>query len=86
MGNSDKPSRKVMPKLLSKAVSIEEVVIDTVVEMTGHTPEEVSEAFSSSDCSNKLFKFSTEYYKNDINIIIADFARECVEKLKWQIL
>ena len=70
---------------LSKAVSIEEVVVETVAEMCHQKVEVVSEAFSGSDTSNNLFQFDTGYYLNDIHIIIADFAGECVRKLGWKI-
>lgn len=80
-----KYSRKDMTELLSKAVSIEEIVIDTVSEMAAKKVSEVSEEFKKSECHKNLFDFSTGYHLNDINLIVADFARECVNNLGWKI-
>lgn len=85
MGHSKQPKRQDMSRLLSKAVSIEEIVIDTISEMTGHTTDETEKIFRESECNKKLFDFNSDYYLNDIHIIIADFARECVDKQGWKI-
>ena len=87
MNKGDKKlgARKNMAEQLSQAVSIEEVVIETVAEMCKRKVEETSAAFSESDTSNHLFNFETGYYLNDIHLIIADFAGECVRNLGWKI-
>lgn len=69
---------------LSKIASIEEIIIDTAEEMLGKSNKEVTEAFKKSDCMKKLFDIESEYYKNDINIILAEFIRECMDKRGWK--
>lgn len=78
--------RKDASRLLSRAVSYEEIVIDTVSEMTGHTTQETEELFKQSECSKKLFNFNTDYHLSDINIIVSDFLRECINKRGWKII
>ena len=72
----NKLSKKQTANMLSKAVSIEEIVIDTVSEMLGIDSIVVGEKFSESECCRELFDFSTEYYKNPIDKIVADFIAE----------
>ena len=80
-----KYNRSDMSTLLSKAVSIEEIIIETVSEIAGKKIDEVSEAFKVSKCHKNLFDFQSEYYLNDINILVADFLREVHEELGWKI-
>lgn len=85
MSGGGKHSRKDISSKLSHAVSIEEIVVDTVKEMLAKPEEDVLKAFESSDCRKMLFAFDTEYYLNDLNIIVADFLRECRTKLNWEL-
>ena len=80
-----KGNRKVIANQLSTAVSIEEVVVETVAEMCKQPVSITAQAFQSSETSKNLFNFESGYYLSDIHIIVADFARECVGKLGWKI-
>lgn len=78
-------SRKTIAEQLSKAVSLEEVIIDTVAEMCRQKRESVADAFKQSETGVKLYQFDTGYYLNDIHLIIAEFVGECVLKLGWRV-
>ena len=82
----DKLSKREMAENLSLAVSIEEIVIDTAAELLRKNTDKIAEKFSNSDCSNKLFDFSTDYLHNDINLILLDFLTECRDKYGYKVV
>lgn len=77
--------RKDVAEALSRSTSIEEVIIDTVVEMLGKKESEVTTAFNNSTCKKKLFDIGDDYRLNDPTLLVADFLRECKDELGWQI-
>ena len=79
-----KLKRGTVGEALSRATSIEEIIIDTVCEMLNKTHSEVSKAFDTSECKKAVYDIKSDYNLNDPTLLVADFLRECKEKLGWE--
>lgn len=77
--------RPTVGEALSRATSIEEIIIDTVCEMLGKGQSEVSEAFDKSSCKKNVYNIKSDYNLNDPTLLVADFLRECKDTLGWAI-
>lgn len=81
----DKSNRVNIAEQLSHIVSIEEIVIESVAEMVNKPKKDVEEFYKNSESYKKLYNINSDYYLNDINIIVAEFARECADIKGWKI-
>lgn len=80
-----KPKRAKITGMLSKMVSLEEIIIDTVHEMLGIPTSELTEKMNQSNFKKMLFNTESEYYQNDPNLLVADFLREGISKWGWKV-
>ena len=77
--------REKVTNMLSKMVSLEEIVIDTVHEMTGISTDTVTNKMTNSDFRKQLYDIKSDFYLNDPNILVAAFIREGIDKWGWKI-
>ncbi len=82
---SIKHKRSDITTMLSKMVSLEEIIIDTVHEMLGLDVGEVTRVMNESRFKKALFNTNADYYQNDPNLLVADFLREGKERFGWNI-
>lgn len=72
-------------KTLSKMVSVEEVIIDTVCEVYGKPYKEIEDAMNKSEFKKSLFDITSNFYNSDIELLVLEFVQECREKLNWTV-
>lgn len=80
-----KAKREKMTSMLSKMVSLEEIIIDTVHEMLGIQTEEVISKMNESEFRKNLYDIHSDFYQNDPNILVASFIREGIDKWGWKV-
>ena len=76
--------REKITDMLSKMVSLEEIVIDTVHEMMNIPTDLITVKMTESEFRKQLYNVKSDFYLNDPNILVAAFVREGIEKWGWK--
>lgn len=83
---SSNSKRSKVAGMLSKMLSLEEIIVDTVHEMLGISSKEVAEKMNQSDFKKALYDVNSEFYQNDPNILVSAFIREGIDKWGWKLV